>query len=408
MSDASPSRDSSSELPLVGEPLTQEAHRARAIFFLAAAVACMGVCMAIQGGLNENFVVLEMKVTGLQRGILESSRESCGIMALGVLALLAGFAEPLVGMFMLMLVGIGCGAYALVHGYGWLVAASMVWSMGLHVWMPLPNSMTIAIAEPGKIGHRLGQLQAAGAAGTGAGLVAAIALTFAGVPMRPLYVVSGAFAFLAAFMLFSIPRRIKTPGPRVVLRRKFGLYYLLCLLEGWRKQISICFAPFLLVKVFGTPLWAMLVLAMAVQGVGYLASPPVGRLIDRIGERRVLLFYYSGLAMFFVAYAFVPNVGVLYAVFIVDSAFFVFGMSLTTYVGRIADRSELTPTLSMGVAMNHVAAVAMPLVGGLLWKLGYRWLFLTGVVAAAFSIFAALRVPKRRPAEAQGPRTSTA
>ena len=35
---------------------------------------------------------------------------------------------------------------------------------------------------------------------------------------------------------------------------------------------------------------------------------------------------------------------------------------MTTYVNRIAPRSEHTPTLSMGVAANHVAAVTMPLV----------------------------------------------
>ncbi len=406
MSDDAPSRDSSSQLPLPTQPLADETHRKRAMFFLGAAVACMGVCMAIQGGINENFLVDEIHVSGSQRGLLESARETCGIIALGVLAVLAGFAEPLVGMGMLMIVGLGCASYAFVYDYGWLVLASMVWSMGLHVWMPLPSSMTIAIAEPDRIARRMGQLQAAGAAGTAAGLLAAIGLTLLKVPMRPLFIVSGAFAVVGGVMLLSIPRGIKTPGPRVVLRKKFSLYYVLCLLEGWRKQISICFAVFLLVKIYHTPLLGMLLLSVAVQTVGYLASPPVGRLIDRIGERKVLVFYYSGLTLFFIGYAFIPNAAVLYGVFILDSAFFVFGMSLTTYVGRIAKREELTPTLSMGVAMNHVAAVTMPLVGAYIWKLdsptgfihnGYQWLFLTGIVTAAASIVATFWIPKRSP-----------
>ena len=69
-------------------------------------------------------------------------------------------------------------------------------------------------------------------------------------------------------------------------------------------------------------------------------------------------------------------------------------MALTTYVSRIAPASERTPTLSMGVAMNHVAAVAMPFLGGLLWNsLGYRWAFLIGIPAAAASILIVLRLP---------------
>jgi predicted MFS family arabinose efflux permease len=260
--------------------------------------------------------------------------------------------------------------------------------------MPLPNSMALAMAEPGRSGRRLGQLQGAAAAGTGIGFLAALLLTvYCGVPMRPLYVAAGAAAVLAGGFLMGIPRRIRTPGPRLVFRRRYRLYYLLSFLEGWRKQISICFAGYLLVKVHHAPLELMLPLWMAVQAAGYYASPPVGRLIDRVGERKVLLFYYASLMAFFVAYAFVGSLYVLCAVFIIDNAFFVFGMSLTTYVGRLAPKSELTPTLSMGVAMNHVAAVCMPFVGALTWGFDYRWVFLTGVVAAALSIIASLRVP---------------
>jgi MFS family permease len=227
-------------------------------------------------------------------------------------------------------------------------------------------------------------------------LVLAQALTMLGMAMRPLYVVAGGATVLAAMCCLGIPRNIKTPGPRLVFKRKYALYYLLSFLEGWRKQIAICFAGFLLVREHGTPLEMLLALWMIVQAVGYYASPPVGRLIDRVGERKVLVFYYASLTLFFLGYAFIPNVWALYAVFVVDNAFFVLGMSLTTYVGRMAPKSELTPTLSMGVAMNHVAAVAMPLVGGIIWKTwGYQYAFLVGAVAAALSIFAALLVPKR-------------
>ena len=73
---------------------------------------------------------------------------------------------------------------------------------------------------------------------------------------------------------------------------------------------------------------------------------------------------------------------------------FTLGIALTTYVRRIAPPEEHTPTLSMGVAMNHVAAVVMPLVGGLVWAhFSYQWTFAIGAAAALTSIAVVARLP---------------
>lgn len=381
------------ELPY--DHAAERLHRKRGLFFIGLAVGAAGFAMAIQLGANSNFVVEEIGVSGLQQGLLETFRESCGIIALGVLAMLVGLAEPIIGAGMLLLVAVGLSSYAAVPDYLWLVAASLVWSQGLHVWMPLPNSMTLALAEPGKAGRRLGQVHAAGAAGMAVGLLAAYLLHVSlKVQIRPLYVMAGGAALLGACACLAIPRKIKTPRPRFVFRRKYALYYLLCFLEGWRKQIFVAFAGYLLVRYYDVKLETMLLLWLAIQSISYLAAPPVGRIIDRIGERRVLMFYFACLTVFFVGYAFIKNRYVLYGLYVIDSAYFVLAMALTTYVNKIAPKSEHTATLSMGVAMNHIAAVTMPLVGGLLWKYcGYQWTFLIGAAAAAASIPVAALLP---------------
>ncbi|MBN2448854.1 MAG: MFS transporter [Lentisphaeria bacterium] len=365
--------------------------------WLCLAVGGVGFTMAVQMGLNANFLAQDIGVSGLQIGILEAVRESCGIWAFLLLAVLAGFSEPLVGAGMLLVVGLGLAGYAYVPNYTWVILMSLVWSQGLHVWMPLPNSMGMALAEPGRTGYRLGQLGAAGSAGFGLGLAFGYVLSLLGVAMRPMYLAAGALAVLAGVACLGIPRAIATPGPRLVFRRRYGLYYLLCFLEGWRKQIFLCFAGFLLVKEYGTSLTTMLLLWGLVRLIGFVTAPLVGRLIDRIGERRVLVFYFACLTVFFVGYATARHVLVLYGLFVVDSAFFVFAMALDTYVNRLAPSHERTPTLSMGVAMNHLAAVTMPLVGGILWhSLGYEWAFLLGAAAAALSIIPSLFVPEAR------------
>ena len=376
------------------EHVRATAQRRRGLLFLGMAVAAVQLTMAIQMGLNANFLRGELGISGFQFGLIEAARESCGVFAFGILTLLAGIAEPAIGTMMLMLLAAGIGSYFFAQSFSYVLLMSLVWSQGLHVWMPLPNSMTLAMAEKGRAGHRLGQIQAAGSAGYGGGLIVALLLTLDKVPMRPMYLIAGASAVLAAISCFGIPRQIKAPGPRLVFRRRYGLYYTLSFLEGWRKQISISFAGFMLVARYQTQLQTILLLMTIVQIIGYSVSPWVGRLIDRIGERRILLFYYICLTVFFTGYALIPNRQLLYGVFILDSSFFVFAMALTTYVNRIAPKNEHTLTLSMGVAMNHVAAVLMPLSGGFLWKyLGYQWVFLTGALTAGLSILVASRVP---------------
>jgi len=371
-------------------------HRMRGRRFLCAAVAATSFAMMLQIAMNANFVVEEMNLGGFQQGLLEMFRETCGILALGILALLAGLTEPLIGAVMLTFFGIGLASYCYVHNYFWLVIASLVWSQGLHIWMPLPNSMGLALAEPGSEGRCLGQIQAAGAAGSGFGLIAALALSIIGVQIRLLYIVAGAAAIIAAISCLYIPRQIRTEKQQLVFRRRYGLYYLLNFLEGWRKQIFLAFAGFLLVKEYGTPLRTMLIMWIAVQAVGWFTSPAVGRLIDRVGERKVLVFYYTCMTCFFIGYAFIRVRFILYGIFLLDSAFFVFAMALTTYVGRLTPSSERTMTLSTGVAVNHIASVTMPLVGGIAWKyLGYTWTFLIGAAAAIAAILVAAQIPKR-------------
>ncbi len=378
----------------IAHSVISDAERRRGLLFVSLAAAAVGFALTMQMSLNSNYVVGEIGVSGFQAGLLEAVRESCGIMALGVFAILADLAEPSIASIVLILVFGGLGSYAFTPNYGWVMGMSVVWSLGLHVWMPLPNSMTLALAEKGKAGARLGQVTAANALGAGAGLLLAIALTLLGVKIRPLYIIAGAAAGLGAAACFGIPRSIKQPGEKLVFRRKYLRYYVLNFLEGWRKQIALCFAGFLLVKVHNANLLTMLILWSCIQAIGWLFSRRVGKLIDKVGERSVLTFYYVMVTLFFVGYAFIGVKEILYGIFVLDGATFVFNTGLVTYVNKIAPREDHTPTLSMGVAFNHIASVSMPLLGGIVWTaLGSRWAFLLGLPAAAASIIVVSGMP---------------
>jgi len=372
-----------------------EADRRRGLAFVSIAAACVGFALSVQLALNNNFLVGELHISGFQAGLLEAVRESQGILALGLLAIIAGLTEPLIASLALVLVCVGLGAYSFAPSYRAVMLMSVVWSMGFHVWTPLPNAMTLALAEPGTAGTRLGKVASSGALGSGIGLALVFVLTLIGVPIRPLYLVVGAAAGVGAAACFGIPRKIKTPGPSFVFRRRYGLYYALNFLEGWRKQIALAFGGFLLVNMYHAPLLVMIGLWGANQAIGYFFSPVVGRMFDRIGERKILTFYYLFVTCVFIVYAFVRVKWVLFGVYALDNATFVFATGLTTYVNKIAPPKEHTPTLSMGVAFNHIASVSMPFLGGILWAtLGYQWAFLIGIPAAAASILIVRRLPR--------------
>ena len=391
--------------PIVPAPSHLEAQRRQGIFFVSIAVAAVSFAITAQIGLNDNFLANSpslggLGIDGFQKGLVEAARETCGITALLIFAVLAGMVERTIGFFAIAVFAIGLGAYFWVYQYFWVVVLSMVWSQGLHVWMPLPNSLMLSLAEPGRTGHRLGQLQAVGSIASGVALVVCWVMCVAHVTIRPIYILAGLVALVGAGACLAIPRDIKAPGARFVFRRKYNLYYMLCFLEGSRKQIFLAFAGFLLVKKYDTPLHDMLLLMAVVQVINWLTAPAIGRLIDRIGERRVLMFYSGCMVVFFIGYALIPNRLALWGLFILDNALFSLGMALTTYVRKIAPASEHTQTLSMGVAMNHVAAVLVPLVGAFLWKYtGFRSAFFGGAAIAFVGVWVANKLPPNQAAK---------
>src|ERR1035437_8513540 len=216
------------DTPVPPDAAEVSAHRRRGLFFIGCAAAGVGMALSLQLGLNSNFVADEMLLSGLDQGILETCRESCGIFALGLLAMLATVSEPLIGAAMLALLGVGLSAYCFVPNFTWLIIASLVWSQGFHVWVPLPGSMTLALAEPGRAGYRLGQIQSASAIGSAVGLAIALTLVGSGVSgLRPLYLLAGGGALLAGVACLKIPCQKKAGRPRLIFRKRYGLYYLL-------------------------------------------------------------------------------------------------------------------------------------------------------------------------------------
>jgi MFS family permease len=187
-----------------------------------------------------------------------------------------------------------------------------------------------------------------------------------------------------------------------VLRRRYWLYYALQFMSGARRQIFVVFAGFMMVEKFGFGVQQVTTLYLLTLLINIFVAPVIGRIVGVFGERRALLFEYAGLVMVFSAYGGVYffGWGVLVAatLYVIDHIFFALALALKTYFQKIADPRDIAPTAAVAFTINHIAAVFLPVLLGLLWLFSPAAVFVLAAGMAAVSFGLALLIP-RHPAK---------
>ena len=369
-------------------PLTHPHALHRDWRLFSAAVFLFGFGFAVYGAVFINFITAPpLNIHALKMGGLESTREIPGLMAVLIAAVFAKFAESRIASLCLCMSAAGVAATGFVQNYGELVLVTVFWSVFMHQWFTSSSAIPLALASGQNGGRHLGQM---GKIGAGASILAFILVhfLFGHISYQMFFVTSAAFIFMGGLCLLPMSEASTTHNrPRLLFRREYGLFYGLTFLEGCRRQIFTTFALFALIEHWHVRVGQIAVLMLINAVASFVVAAPVGRLIDRIGERASMTFYYTAIALTFAGYALVRHVVVLESLWVLDSILFSFGVGITTYLNRIVRPGEMMPSLSMGQTMNHIAAVAIPIVGGLLWhRFGYHAPFWCGVAAALVSL----------------------
>jgi MFS family permease len=159
-------------------------------------------------------------------------------------------------------------------------------------------------------------------------------------------------------------------------------------MAGARRQIFIAFAVFLLVKKFGYSVQEITLLFIINNAVNYFLSPLIGKAIIRYGERKVLSLEYFSLIFIFTGYAVTESKMMAAGLYIFDHIFFNFAIAIRTYFQKIADPRDVAPSMAVSFTINHIAAVFLPALGGLLWMVDYRIPFLAGAAMSVVSLAA--------------------
>ena len=349
--------------------------------------------------LLNNFVIEKANFDGADIGLLQSVREIPGFLAFTVVFVLAFIREQRFMLISLAMLTVGTAITGLFPSLTGLLLTTVLMSTGFHYFETLKQSLSLQWLSKEEAPEMLGKMISVGALaslityGSIWVMLEQLKLDFAWV-----YGITGGIGFiLVLVMTFGFPEfQTKTQqNKKLVLRKRYWLYYALTFMSGARRQIFTVFAGFLMVEKFGYSAAEITLLFLINYLFNFLFAKRIGRFIGVVGERKALIFEYVGLIGVFVGYALVQTAEWAAALYVVDHLFFALALAIKTYFQKIADPADMASTAGVSFTINHIAAVVIPVVFGVIWLSSPATVFYIGAVMAAVSLALSLNIPKK-------------
>ncbi len=363
------------------------------VFFLA--VIAAGLAHGIYKGVLDNYLAEIVGMGEMDRGITEFFREMPGLLLVLILALFYSFSAEkmyklgatvaLAGMIMLSVVPPLRGV---------VILSIFIYSLGEHIELGMENTLTLNYSLPGKGGEALGYQKAVYQVGTLVGYLIVIAVFAAFAKYRPFKVI---FIASGVMLLVSLTFASRMKGSsetdetkrRFYFRKKFSKYYMLEVFYGARKQVFFTFGPYVLILLYGANAMVISTLFAVSAICAYFFAPLVGKIIDRLGYKIVMIsdtlilvivcFFYG-----FSHHLFPEKVAFIVCCFnyVLDSIISLASMASNVYVQDLSDDpDEMRATISTGVSVNHLITVFIALFGGWIWHtVGVETLFMISAV----------------------------
>ena len=320
-----------------------------------------GLSYGLYKGILDNYLVEVVGMGEMDRGITEFFRELPGIMLIFILAAFYMLsAESLYKMgALIMLVGMGLHAI-LPPTKVLIILAICIYSLGEHIQFGMKSTIPLEYARPGLSGTALGMQNAANQIGTLAGYVVVV-------------------------IVFSILAQTQPYRAFFALATVLAAISAACSL----RQVFITCGPYGLVLFYGANT-ATISLLFAISAVAcFFAAPVVGKIIDKVGYKAVMVsdtlilvivcFFYG-----FAHYIFPRNVAFVVCCvnYVLDAVISLASMASSVYVQALSDDPvEVKATISTGVSVNHVISVFIALFGGWIWQtLGIEMLFIASAI----------------------------
>ncbi|GAC25407.1 major facilitator transporter [Paraglaciecola mesophila KMM 241] len=366
-------------------------------FFLLTMAFVMPLVFSVWNALLNNFVVEKASFDGAQIGMLQSLREVPGFLAFTAVFVLLVLKEQ---TFALVSLAVMCVGVALT---GWLpfelglYCTTVLMSIGFHYFETINQSLTLQWLDKDKSAHFMGQQLAVKSF---ASLLAYgaiwLLMEWLGISYVTMYTLAGGVGLLIVIWVwfaFDKFNQASVQHKHMFLRRRYWLYYGLVFFSGARRQIFMVFASFMMVEKFGYSVGDISLLYMLNYVFNLFFAPKIGRWIHKIGEQRALCIEYLGLLCVFVGYALVENSQLAAGLYVIDHLFFAMAIAVKTYFQKIADHKDIASTAGVSFTINHIAAVVIPALLGIVWLTSPSSVFYIGAGFAICSLILASNIP---------------
>ncbi len=392
-------------------------HRLRLFFMLVALVALgNGFSDAIYG----NFFKDAYNVTAQQRAFIEFPRELPGILCVIIVSLLSFWGDVRIAVLAQVLAFTGLTILGVTSpSFAAMCFFLFINSLGMHIFMPLQDSIGMSLAKEGQVGRRVGQYKSLQVF---CSMIAAI-FVFIGfrtdvftfkTTIKPVFLI-GSFFFIFAIIVssmlaFSISKtQQKTDKQkfRILFRKEYTLYYVLTTLHGVQKQIAFVFGAWVIIDLLRKGADSMSLLLIAASFVGIFFMQKLGSWIDKLGIKKMMYLDALSFIFIYLLYGFVvwgitdkffPETGwtvlVVYALFILDRLSMNIGVVKSVYIKHIALKpSDVGPTLSTGISLDHIVSIIAAQISGFIWMtFGPQWVFFIAAFLSLGNLIVAYKV----------------
>ena len=359
----------------------------------------MPLTFSVWQALLNNFAVEHVAFTGQQIGLLQSLREVPGFLAFTSVFLLLLFREQTFAYIALTLMCIGVAITGFWPQEMPLYITTIIMSTGFHYFETVNQSLTLQWLDKNKSAHFMGKIMSVKAV---AALLAYgsiwLLIEQLGMSFQSMYVLAGCLGLVVVFFIataFPQFEQKASQHKKMILRKRYWLYYALTFLSGARRQIFMVFAGFMMVEKFGYSVGEISLLYLLNYTFNMLFAPAIGRWIGKVGERKTLTLEYIGLILVFSGYAFVENPHIAAALYVIDHLFFAMAIATKTYFQKIADPQDIAGSAGVSFTINHIAAVVIPALLGVLWLKSPFAVFMIGTGFACCSLALARLVPEK-------------
>lgn len=371
-----------------------------------------GITNSIARAVMNNFLADIVKISKVQLGVVEFFRELPGLFLIYILAFLYKQSDK--KNYQISIIISICGFLGLVifKPTFWIVVVFFVLnSLGEHIVMQVRQSLAVEMSNPNMNGNSLGVMNGFRSIGRILGFIIVPIIFWIMSHFgyeknqvesyKVIYFVAMLIAFIAYLYTSKIPqmKSEKKTGPKIYFHKKYNKYYILSFFYGARKQIFITFAPFVLVLNYGASASYMSILFAITAGLSILFSPIIGRIIDKVGYKKVMVVDTLILVVVCIFYGFshrlFSHTVAFYIVsinYVLDSILSLCSMASLVYCRDLsANQEEFGKTITTGISVNHLISIVIALLGGLIWQVaGIEILFIISAVLGLLnSVFAA-------------------